>query len=210
MARAFPLLTIDPSGSVGENGPLFLHIRLAEMLIFARHVHDVERVAELHNMRIAAKRLRYTMELFLPYTEGADNKELASLLDKTKKIQELIGEIHDRDVRVPLLSEFLQAHEHRRPEIRVGLAKLIEQETEERKRIYDQFLAYWTEQKEGYVQRLMLLIGTLGLPPLEETTSSPSNGSAAPATTKRKRTKAETKTTVEERPASISADSGDQ
>jgi hypothetical protein len=162
MAKAFPLLTVDPTGTMADNVALIMHVRLAEMLFFSRHVADPNRVAELHNMRISAKRLRYTMELFLPYTDGPNGKVLSGLLDKTKKIQELIGDIHDRDVRVPLITEFVREREADRPEIRLGLMRLADQEKRDRDRIYNQFIAYWSDQRDKYIARLMALIGAIG------------------------------------------------
>ena len=146
---------------MGDNLALMLHIRLAEMLHFARHIEDPLRVAELHNMRIAAKRLRYTMELFLPYVGGANGKALAGLLDRTKKIQEMIGEIHDRDVRIPLILDYVHKHESKRPEIRSGLLALTEREQAERARIYTDLIAYWREQQGKYVGRLSSLVAIL-------------------------------------------------
>jgi hypothetical protein len=163
MAKAFPLFAVNAAGTLGDNVALIIHVRLAEMLHFSTHIEDPERVTELHNMRIAAKRLRYTMELILPYVEGPNSKALSTLLDKTKKIQEQIGEIHDRDVRGPLIAEFARMNEDKRPEVRVGLIRLAERELAERKRIYEQFVAYWREQRARYVLRLMALIGSIGL-----------------------------------------------
>ena len=50
--------------SLASNAPLMLHTRLEELYEFAPYISDPTRVDELHNMRIAAKRLRYTMEIF--------------------------------------------------------------------------------------------------------------------------------------------------
>ncbi len=161
MAKAFPLLTINPVGTMADNVSLMLHTRLAEMLHFARHIEDPLRVAELHNMRIAAKRLRYTMELFLPYVDGANGKALAGLLDRTKKVQEMIGDIHDRDVRIPLILGYVRRHEAKRPEIRSGLLALAEREQAERNRIYTDLIAYWQEQQGKYIGRLTSLIAAL-------------------------------------------------
>ena len=56
-------------------------------------------IVELHNMRIAAKRLRYTFEVFedvLPVASKAVLKELVQL-------QEELGDLHDSDVMIALL-----------------------------------------------------------------------------------------------------------
>jgi hypothetical protein len=161
MAKAFPLLTVDPNGTLQDNAPLMLHIRLGELLGFARHIADVERVTELHNMRIAAKRLRYTLELFLPYAVGPTAKQISGLIDKTKKIQDMIGDIHDRDVRVPLLADFLQRHEDDHPEIRIGLERLIDRELSERERLYGTLMEYWNAQRGKYVARLYMVIASI-------------------------------------------------
>src|SRR5580692_2211211 len=102
MAKAFPLLAVQIDGSLAANAALMLHIRLAEMYRFAKSVDDVLLVEDLHNMRIAAKRLRYTMEVFAPCFLTA---EFENLYDSVKNVQEQIGDIHDCDVRVPLVEE---------------------------------------------------------------------------------------------------------
>lgn len=55
---------------------------------------------EFHDLRIAGKKLRYTIEFFTPAL-GADAD---SLLTSLKSLQELLGEIHDRDVLIDLLA----------------------------------------------------------------------------------------------------------
>lgn len=55
---------------------------------------------EFHALRIAGKKLRYTIEFFAPVL-GADADGLLSSL---KSLQELLGEIHDRDVLIDLLA----------------------------------------------------------------------------------------------------------
>jgi CHAD domain-containing protein len=71
-----------------------LQPRLAEFLGYDSIVRLPERVTELHAMRIAAKRLRYTMETFAPlYANG-----LKSWLNSIRDTQETLGSIHDCDV----------------------------------------------------------------------------------------------------------------
>ena len=68
--------------------------RLKALLSYERWVHNIDAVAEHHAMRIAAKRLRYTIEIYAPlYRLG-----LKKYLSRVKKIQEILGDMHDCDV----------------------------------------------------------------------------------------------------------------
>jgi CHAD domain-containing protein len=148
MAKAFPLMSIDPEDTLASNAPLMLHTRLAEMYRFARYVHDSERVEDLHNMRIAAKRLRYTMEVFAPCFPGPT---FDGLYENVKKIQEQIGDIHDCDVRVPMLSSHIASDGRHHPEIRIGIEKAVAAEQAKRRRLYGRFIRSWTKlDTEGF------------------------------------------------------------
>ena len=156
MAKALPLYAVNPQASLRSNAPLMLHTRLEELYQFSPFISDPARVEELHNMRIAAKRLRYTLEIFAPCFTG---KEFTKLYDQVKSVQEQIGEIHDRDVRGPLLQEFLDGNAGQRPEIRVGLEQLIGSQQTERAKLYRLFIAYWNKlQKQGFKRNFLQML----------------------------------------------------
>ena len=70
-------------------------------------------------MRIAAKRLRYVLEV----TEGCFGSEAESARKAAKRLQEVLGEIHDCDVMLPRVGdqlEALQADDARATLIRAG------------------------------------------------------------------------------------------
>jgi hypothetical protein len=71
--------------------------RVADMLQFDEAVRDPANVRELHDLRIAAKRLRYTLEVLGsalgPAAEAAE--------EEARALQDLLGEIHDCDVLAP-------------------------------------------------------------------------------------------------------------
>jgi CHAD domain-containing protein len=160
VAKALPLIAIDRSGPLRENAPLMLHIRLAEMCRYAVFIEDPDRVDDLHAMRIAAKRLRYTMEIFAPVLQSASGKQFDWIYRQVKSIQEQIGDIHDADVRVPLLSDFLDRHAASRPEIRIGLESLIASQRSQRDRLYRDFLAYWKKlERQGFRARFLRMLG---------------------------------------------------
>lgn len=99
MARARRVSGLHPRATLLENARAIVAVRVAEMFGFAHAVGDLAQDEDLHNMRIAAKRLRYTLEMF-HVCLGPDG---ADLIDAVKEIQERIGMIHDADVLAALL-----------------------------------------------------------------------------------------------------------
>jgi hypothetical protein len=89
---------LDPATGLGDNAERIVHIRLDELCSFVPRALDPAEVTALHDMRIAAKRLRYVLEVtaeecFGPYA--------ATALKRTKDLQDLLGELHDCDVQLP-------------------------------------------------------------------------------------------------------------
>jgi CHAD domain-containing protein len=133
---------VRPAGTLAENAPLILYTRYMEMITFAAHIQDPARVQELHSMRIAAKRLRYTLEIFEPaYTKVY--RSFLSLINEVKLIQEKIGEIHDCDVRIDQINDYFNQNIAAKPEIRTGLNNLIDREVQQRSALYAAFIKYW-------------------------------------------------------------------
>ncbi len=99
MAKAKPVTGLDPDAPTEKNVCIIAHTRLEEMYSWAKYVDNPYEVRNLHNLRIAAKRLRYTFELFedvLPSACQGIAKELAQLQDE-------LGALHDADVMIALL-----------------------------------------------------------------------------------------------------------
>jgi CHAD domain-containing protein len=94
---------IDTSGSLAENALKIIAVRLDEMRSFSRAAHDPGAVTELHDMRIAAKRLRYVLEMTAPALGPAANQGAK----QAKKLQDVLGEIHDCDEFVPRVEEHM-------------------------------------------------------------------------------------------------------
>jgi CHAD domain-containing protein len=90
---------LDPGASLADNAERIVRTRLDELYSFTPKVLNPKRVKTLHDMRIAAKRLRYVLEVtafcFGPYAGTA--------LRQAKELQELLGEIHDCDEMLPLV-----------------------------------------------------------------------------------------------------------
>ena len=154
---------VDPEAPLIDGAERIIAVRLDELCGFAPKVFDPGEVDALHDMRIAAKRLRYILEvtggLFGDYADDARKR--------TKELQELLGDIHDCDVLVPRVLALLEdlreedvdavlggdepphADEYR------GLELLIVQTRAKRRRLFERFLEFWTDlERDGFRPRL--------------------------------------------------------
>jgi hypothetical protein len=88
---------LDPDGPLADNARRIIDMRAREVHSFFPAVLDPLNVEALHDMRIAAKRLRYVLELAAPVFGPAAE----SAGKRAKRLQDLLGEIHDCDETVP-------------------------------------------------------------------------------------------------------------
>ncbi len=79
-------------------------MRITEVWSYGPRVTHPGHVRELHDMRIAFKRLRYLLEIF----QIGFPTDLDPFIDEVKAMQDLLGDIHDRDVQVPMLHDHLE------------------------------------------------------------------------------------------------------
>ncbi len=128
-------------------------IRTEEFLWHESSLADESRIHDHHAMRIAAKRLRYTLEIF----SGLFGDELKREIRTMKKLQDLLGEIHDCDVWTGMLPGFLKEEEERacayfgNPHlmdlIRPGVMDLVNNRDAERSRLFAELVRTWGEVK---------------------------------------------------------------
>jgi CHAD domain-containing protein len=154
---------LDPAAPVSDNAEHIVRTRLDELCSFMPAAADPEAVTALHDMRIAAKRLRYVLEVtgdgFGPYATTA--------IKHVKELQDLLGEIHDCDVQAPdaaaLLEELAAADvtaavEGRTPPNRGAYAGLVGVQVHLRARretLRARFLERWEElERKGFRARL--------------------------------------------------------
>lgn len=107
MAKARPIQGLDPQAPVGKNARIIARIRLEEMYQWDRYVDDPSHARELHNLRIAAKRLRYTLEVF----EDVLPEACKPVIKEVEHIQEELGALHDSDVMTALLQLCLSSQD---------------------------------------------------------------------------------------------------
>jgi hypothetical protein len=90
---------LDPSTSLVENAARIIAVRLDEMLSFAGGALKTGRSRDQHDMRIAAKRLRYILEA----TGFCFGKPAQTAARRARDLQDLLGELHDCDVMLSLV-----------------------------------------------------------------------------------------------------------
>ena len=90
---------LDPSASLADNAERIVRTRLDELYSFTPKVLNPKQVKALHDMRIAAKRLRYVLEV----TAFCFGPCAGTALRRAKELQDLLGEIHDCDEMLPLV-----------------------------------------------------------------------------------------------------------
>lgn len=99
MAKAKSIVGLNIQAPTRENARLVARTRLEELYDWAPFVDDPYHVRELHDLRIAAKRLRYTLEVFEDVLPEASK----DAVKEVEQIQEELGTLHDSDVMIALL-----------------------------------------------------------------------------------------------------------
>jgi CHAD domain len=88
---------LDPEGPLVENAARIVRVRLDEMRSFTPAALHRDCATEQHDLRIAAKRLRYVLEA----TEFCFGRPAETARRRARDIQEVLGELHDCDVMLP-------------------------------------------------------------------------------------------------------------
>ena len=97
---------LDPEAPLRPNAARIVRTRLAELRSLAAAALDPSAATAQHEMRIAAKRLRYVLEV----TGSCFGAEARTARNAAKELQGVLGEIHDCDVMLPRAAgvEFLE------------------------------------------------------------------------------------------------------
>ena len=150
-----------PKLSLRENGRIILPSMYDELISHSeRVIHHPRLRDELHQMRLAGKPLRYAMEVFEP----AFNKTFSVCLDEIKRFIELVGKVHDYDVTLLRLQDFLQEiHLFNRSCTRTidrlstrGIRTLIQRHRDQRVADYAAVCAILTEWKQVHFRNRLV------------------------------------------------------
>jgi CHAD domain len=173
--KARAVKKLDPATPLGENAARIVKVRLDEMLSFAPKALEHDHVKAQHDMRIAAKRLRYVLEV----TGFCFGRPAATARRRARDLQDILGEMHDCDVMLPRVrkhAEELQAQDAssvrtkagNSPDLDPRLAAQAPHRTAyrgldvlavylraRRELLFDRFVAFWERQEEtGIWERL--------------------------------------------------------
>ena len=94
-ARSVKALHADMA--LADAAERIVRLRLAELYSFMPRALEPSEVKALHDLRIAAKRLRYVLEITAPFL----GEYAPTAAKRARDIQDLVGEIHDCDVQRP-------------------------------------------------------------------------------------------------------------
>ena len=110
---------LDRAGSIADNAERIVRVRANELRSFGPRATQAEKVKALHDLRIAAKRLRYLLEVtgfcFGPFA--------ASAAKRARELQDVVGEIHDCDVMLPMVQARIDALRDADAKVLAGLAE---------------------------------------------------------------------------------------
>lgn len=130
---------------------------LNEVLSFQDSLDDAEDAQRHHDMRIAAKRLRYLLEISQPVYR----KQLGLVIEIVKELQTYLGDIHDCDVWLGIVDQFaerarraiVRTYGHERPFLSVepGLLWLRNERRAVRGQLFASLRQFWSDLVEQRV-----------------------------------------------------------
>jgi CHAD domain-containing protein len=127
--RAREVGGLDPAAPLRPNAARIVRTRLDELRSFAPLALEPPASRAQHDMRIAAKRLRYVLEIVGPcFGPEADAARAAA-----RRLQGVLGEIHDCDVMLPRAW---------------GIESLRELLRSRREQLFRQFSDLWSEEAD--------------------------------------------------------------
>jgi hypothetical protein len=125
LAKAKKVKGLRCADPVIVNARAIIEVRLNEVLSYADCVENAENIDEIHNLRIAAKRLRYTLEMF----EFAFPKGLNAFIKEVKEVQTSIGNMRDADVMIDRVNEILERNRSERAVHLLDIATAVDRGT---------------------------------------------------------------------------------
>ncbi len=150
--------TFNPT-EVLEKAHWNISFRLDNLVGMQEYVHKENEKLKHHQIRILAKKLRYTMEIFATLYKN----ELAAEIESIKKYQDVLGEMHDCDVWIDYIPKFIEETKTKLginntlsiTDLEQALLNFQTYIKERRSLHYAQFVQQWDENtKDGFFVQL--------------------------------------------------------
>jgi CHAD domain-containing protein len=124
---------LDSSAPLRPSAALIVRTRLDELRGFAVEALASDAATAQHNMRIAAKRLRYVLEIVGPCA----GEEAKGARDAAKQLQSVLGDLHDCDLMLLKVEQ-------------IGSAATLLRER--RERLFREFVERWQASKGAWAE----------------------------------------------------------
>jgi CHAD domain-containing protein len=148
--------------SFNECGRRAVAAGLKELLELGEHIHQPCKREKLHQLRISAKHLRYTIELFA----ACWGESIAPIAEEIAAMQSALGGVHDCDIWIDDLADRLRRM--RDPEMKnesdyQSASWLLSKFVKKRTRQYRAALEIWRQwQADGFAERVRTVISARG------------------------------------------------
>ena len=132
-----------------------VHLRLQVLGSLAPFLKIPTAVTQHHQMRVAAKRLRYAMEIF----KKLYGDDLDKFIQTIKGLQDLLGALHDADIWVETIPFFIEDERDKTIEyfgntksfsrLLPGLQSIQKNQQDLRVEIYEKTVSFWKKMEEN-------------------------------------------------------------
>jgi CHAD domain-containing protein len=136
MAKARPIEGLRAEQPYAAAAAKVVAVRARELADQSRNVLDIDDIERVHDMRVASRRLRASLEIFEPCFPGAEYEEA---LSEVKAVADALGERRDADVTIAALEQFT---ENLAAPDRRGVASLVAQVRAEQAEANDRLEAF--------------------------------------------------------------------
>jgi CHAD domain-containing protein len=125
MAKAREIPGLSGDLAYGEAAARVIAVRWREVIDHSSGVLDITDIERVHDMRVATRRLRAALEIFMPCLPPKRGK---AVLKDVKQLADALGVRRDADVAIEVLNSFAAAMPH--PDRR-GVESLVDDFREE-------------------------------------------------------------------------------
>jgi CHAD domain-containing protein len=147
MAKPRPIPDLDAEESYAAAAAKVVSVRSGEVFEHSQDVLDMTDIERVHDMRVATRRLRATLEMFEPCFP---QDQLKDALSEVKELADALGERRDPDVAIAALDRFAA---HASDEDRAGVMKLVYRLRREQRKANEELRKAVSENRLQKVER---------------------------------------------------------